>query len=251
MQTKTRVMLAIAVFMGLMTALLLNSYIKRIKQDTGEKLDIARVVVAKKNIAKGTLLVESVLASRPIPLRFLPSDVVFARDYEIILRQSIQVPLKAGKPVLWSYLSAGQKKTFSKRIPVRKRAVTIGVDELTGVAGNLSSYDSVDVLLTSINPKSTAAGPVTTTLLQNITILCTGHRKTQDQPLSSSWTKSYSSVTLSLNPLEAELITFAQDYGKITLILRNPDDNEKSKLPRIDRGYINTGLNTTGSTNLQ
>ncbi len=237
---KNKLMLTIAILLGVLTVFLLNSYIKGLKQSVYKGMELVQVVVAKKNLSKGASLERALIAARKIPAKFLPAGVVFAKDYELILGQPVQVSIRAGEPILWACLGAEERKTFSTKIPEGKRAVTIGVDELTGVGGMISPYDHIDVLMTFTTPESSKTKVTTITLLQDILVLATGQRESQYQPLSTFEKKGYSSVTLCLSPLEAELITFAQEHSRLSLILRNPEDREKEKLPEVNFNYLNS-----------
>ncbi len=236
---KNKLMLLIAVFLGIMSAVFLHFYIKGMKQSVYRGMKLVKVVVAKKNLPKGTVLEKSLIAAGKVPSKFLPAGVVFAKDYNLILGQPTQDSLRSGEPILWSYLGVEERKTFSTRIPQEKRAVTIGVDDLTGVGGMIAPYDHVDVLMTFTTPELSRAEVTTITLLQDTTVLAVGREGSQYQPLSFSGRKSYSSVTLCLSPLEAELITFAQEHGRLSLTLRNPEDREREKLPEVNFDYLN------------
>jgi pilus assembly protein CpaB len=63
----------------------------------------------------------------------------------------------------------------------------------------------------------------TTTLLQNVVVLATGHSNASSVVLPEE-DKRYQTVTLLVLPEEAEILTLAQDTGTLTLLLRNPDD---------------------------
>ena len=244
MNLKSKLSLLIAISLGILTMLILHSYINNIKLSVHKETELVQAVVAKKNIQKGTLLEKSLISARKIPAKFLPGDAILARDYEIILNQPLEIPVKAGEPLLWSHLGVEQKGTLSANIQEKKRAVTIGVDELTGIGGMIVPYDHVDILLTFTplrNESSTSGIPqaATITLLQDVPVIAVGRNIFEYQsasPLQQGY--GYSSVTLSVSPLDAELLVFAQEHGSISLTLRNPEDRGKEEIPEINFEYL-------------
>lgn len=247
MNLKSKLSLLIAIFLGILTTLILHSYINNIKQSVHKGMELVQAVVAKKNIQKGTLLEKSLISARKIPAKFLSGDAILARDYEIILNQPLEIPVKAGEPLLWSHLGVEQKGNLSVNISEKERAVTIGVDELTGIAGMIVPYDHVDILFTFTpvrNESSTTGIPqvTTITLLQDVPVIAVGRDIFEYQVSTPRQGHGYSSVTLSVSPLDAELLVFAQEHGSISLTLRNPEDRGKEEIPEINFEYLTKEL---------
>ena len=237
--TKSKWMLTIAIVLGIITALILRSYLKEMGRPGSIGKGI-RVVVAKENIPKGTFLEKSLIAFRKIPINFLPGEAVMLKDYELILGQQFKVDVKKGKPILWFHFEGDREEFLSARIPDKKRAITIGVDELTGVGGMISPSDFVDILFTGVYSADATgtSGIVTITLLQDVPVISTGHQIFEPMITSLSRKSSYSSVTLSVTPLEAELLAFAQEHGKLCFTLRNPHDREKGELTEVTFDFL-------------
>jgi pilus assembly protein CpaB len=66
---------------------------------------------------------------------------------------------------------------------------------------------------------------VTTTVLENITVLSTAHKL---QPNADGQPENVPVVNMLLNPEQAELLTLATQEGRIQLILRNPNDTKET-----------------------
>ena len=81
---------------------------------------------------------------------------------------------------------------------------------------------------------------VTRTLLQDVLVLATGQQTAQ----SLSEGGNYSLVTLEVLPHEAEVLTFAEQMrGRLTLVLRNPNDQASVKeLKDLDFSQIRADL---------
>ncbi|MEW6173977.1 MAG: Flp pilus assembly protein CpaB, partial [Bacillota bacterium] len=97
----------------------------------------------------------------------------------------------------------GQPNRFSYKIPPKQRAITLAVNEITGVAGFPTVGDRLDILLTKENQNGTQ----TTTMLQNKEILATG---AISMPKEDGTQRLVPSVTLIVTPLEAENLTLAE-----------------------------------------
>ncbi|WP_394240365.1 Flp pilus assembly protein CpaB [Vibrio astriarenae] len=114
----------------------------------------------------------------------------------------------------------GEGSTLAALIPENKRAVTIRVNDVIGVAGFLLPGNKVDVLNTIKYNKNSAN---TLTILRDIKVLAVDQTaKTDDnKPVIVR------AVTLEVSPKEAEKLMTAQSKGDIQLALRNPHDDYK------------------------
>jgi pilus assembly protein CpaB len=97
-----------------------------------------------------------------------------------------------------------------------KRALTVKVDEVAGVAGFIHPGDHVDVLVDL--PIHEATDHFSKTILHDISVLTTGQiweQKGDGKPVVVN------TVTLELTPDEGEVLNLASNEGKIRLALRN------------------------------
>ncbi len=243
---KTRLALVISVAFGILAIVLTRSYLTGAGGPAKIREDSVRIIVAKKDIRRGTPVSKAMVASRKMPRKFLHRQFILAEDFELILDQNIKNRAGAGAPLLWSDFEIEAAKPLSDVIIKGKRAITIGVDELSSVAGMVSQGDHVDILGTFALGK-TPEGPAefTAVLLQDVTVIGRGLEPGMAEPLSfgpASGRRGYSSLTLLVSPEEAELIVFAQAHSAITLSLRHPDDREIKELPVIDFDYLRKAL---------
>src|SRR5690606_36281457 len=102
--------------------------------------------------------------------------------------------------------------TFS--IPPDKRAVSVGVNEVIGVAGFVKPGDRVDVLATF--DRNFSGQDMTTTILQDVQVLATA-QETESDPEKAEVTTT---VTLAVSLDEAERLTLAEERGTLRLVLR-------------------------------
>jgi pilus assembly protein CpaB len=97
----------------------------------------------------------------------------------------------------------------------------------------------VDVIGTFRDPQTN--DQVAVTLLQNVIVLATGRiTGMTNVNLLPEKERDYENVSLLVLPEEVEILALAQDYGKLTLSLRNEDDVDVND--ERGRATINTLL---------
>jgi pilus assembly protein CpaB len=108
------------------------------------------------------------------------------------------------------------------RVPDGHRAVTVGVNEVAGVAGFLAPENRVDVVLTTQIPGKTNGENISKIFLQNIPILAIGQitDEKEGKPVVVP------TVTLDLLPEDAERLVLAASKGTLQLLLRNAIDTK-------------------------
>ena len=134
-------------------------------------------------------------------------------------------------------MRAGQ--TFSGVIRQDYRAVSIPVDSVSSVNNLIQPNDNVDVIGTFRFPDvrgDSSLDTVTLTILQDVKVLAVGNRWGAAS-LDPTGNRTYGTVTLLLYPEEVEMIVFASQKGKLTLSLRNFEDE------RIERNIESRSVN--------
>jgi pilus assembly protein CpaB len=97
------------------------------------------------------------------------------------------------------------------------RAMTVKVDEASGVAGFLTPDNRVDVLVV-LDRGEFNKNPISKTLLQNLKVLGTGQKK-ENIP-GEDLVKIVPTVTLEVTPEQGENLALAAQQGRISLVLR-------------------------------
>ena len=143
-------LLAGAIGFGLAAALLAFIYLSAEKKALIEKYAGAdrrqvTLLVASKDLRKGSVLRREVVTSRKVPARFAHSDAIVAKNFEHYAGGVIEVNVKAGKPILKSFLDTGFPVDFSDTIAVGRRAMTVQVDEINSVAGFIRPGNHIDL----------------------------------------------------------------------------------------------------------
>jgi pilus assembly protein CpaB len=99
----------------------------------------------------------------------------------------------------------------------------VAVNQVSGVSGFILPGSKVDVLLTARGVGGTDEN-LTTTVLENVTVLSTGHSQEAD---ANGQPQNVPVVNMLLKPEDARLLTLATQEGRIQLVLRNPKDEEE------------------------
>ena len=121
---------------------------------------------------------------------------------------------------------AGGMMTYA--VPEGHRAVTVGVNEVAGVAGFIVPGNQVDLVLTTQIP-SRPSDNISKIILQNVPILATGQITTEQKDGKPVVVPT---VTLDLTPEDSEKLVLAASKGSLQLLLRNVMD----KAPVDSRG---------------
>lgn len=194
-------------------------------------IEMVGVVAAKGDIPSRVVLNDSMLQVRQVPKNLVGTYEI--RDLKKALGQVTTVPLTDGEAVLTTKL-ADQNQGLAYQVPKGKRAVTLRVDEFSGVAGYPAVGDSIDLILSYQGGKDKAAGAQARLLLQNVTILAKGVAAppatgTKVAPPEAKVPTSY---TLAVTPQQAVQLTLAEDISRVKFVLR-PATDEGTEVPSI------------------
>lgn len=197
-----------------------------------------KVVVASQNLAPGTLLSGQTVAVREVPSAFLHAEAVAADRWSTVSGRVLARPVRAGEPVLMSHLAQDLSAGFSSQLAPGMRALTIPVDEESSISGMLAPADRIDLFFTTTSGNDA----VTLPLLLNVPVIATGIRTlSNDALVERERIGHYRTVTVSVTPQEAAKITHAQDAGKLTITLRQPNDSDDIAVARVTKDTLLNG----------
>lgn len=222
-----------AVVFGLIAAFLSVSYVQQKADEarsaaTPQARPETQVVVPIRDIAAGETIHSAALSARSVPVDFVPADAVLPADFERFVGRTTRVPLKQGAPISAGALIATTDQ-FSRAVTPGAVAYTFSVNENNSISGMISPGDRIDMLMT-YSPERAGEGADTglpsdgdrvVPLLENILVLAAG---TALESTPGEIAGGYSSITLELDPQQAEQLTIAQETGKMRVVLRNLDD---------------------------
>lgn len=180
---------------------------------------MVEVVVPNRSMVRGEVLLSSDLSVRKIPEKYADSNSVNGSNYEVAIGQRIDFDIDEGRPLLWAHLEGGLTPTFSGKVEDGLRAMTVRVDEINSISGFLQPRDKVDLFLSFGNGPEQQILP----LIQRLNVIATGVQTLVDKS-SGGGSRSFSTITVHVSPEDGQRITLAQQVGKLTAMLRNPDD---------------------------
>ena len=213
--TRALGMLVVSVLLGLAVVIMTAS--------RAEQQDIAvtQVVVANADLESGSKLNPEMLALISWPRDSVPvgsfAETGALRDR--VLKSAIQ----RNEAILSSKLaSVGSAGGLSAIISDGKRAMTVRVNDVVGVAGFALPGNYVDILVNTRQEagKGGEARLFTRTVLEHVLVLAVAQEAGRDETKP----KLVNAVTLELSPADAEKIDLARNVGNLSLLLRNQVD---------------------------
>lgn len=212
---KGTIFLAAAVVAGILATFAIHRYVSI--KTTVPVAATRQVIVAAADISPGTAIFGAAVKAVTWPQAVIPpNSAATMREVE---GRVVKVPIAQGNPILASMLAPeGTAAGLSGILEDGKRALTVKVDEVAGVAGFLHPGDHVDVLMDMAMKEQGQSEHFSKTILHDIPILTAGQiweQKGDNKPIVVN------TVTLELSPEQAEVLNLASNQGKIRLALRN------------------------------
>lgn len=231
---RTRLALLAAVILGILAAVGVRMYITQTTKEVKGKYRRVAIAVAKKTLNRGTYLKDSDVDRVDVEVQAIREDHILYDGRRRWLGREVSRRVKARQPIFQSdFLMPEPIAVGTKNIDTSWRAITIGTDQIAGVAGLITPNSRVDILGTFRVPgrgPESATTTVTKVVARNVQVIAVDHRTDLRIPVragrrGAALDYGYSSVTLHVTPLEASLLTFAQQSGKLTFALRNSGDH--------------------------
>ncbi|USD36508.1 Flp pilus assembly protein CpaB [Ferrimonas sp. SCSIO 43195] len=225
MNTRSLFFVLLSLVFGVGAVMLAQNWLKQ-SQPTSDHPDQAVVVTMSVSVPSGTVLEAKHLSLQAIPKALAPRDALTSIDQAV--DKVAKFPMLQGDTLHPDKLALrGEGSVLASLIEPNKRAVTIRVNDVVGVAGFLLPGNRVDVLVTFKvgNVRNVAAETQTEVVLSNLKVLAVDQKANQD----SSQPLVVRAVTLEVTLEQAESLMSARGKGTIQLALRNPtDDSEVS-----------------------
>jgi pilus assembly protein CpaB len=211
-------LLALAVIAGLAAALYAAGWVSQ-----RANVESQKVVVAAVDIELGSKINPQMLTLAEWPSGSLP-DGAF-HDIKDLQDRVLKVGVLRGDAILERKLApSGTQGGLSAVIAEGKRAMTVRVNDVIGVAGFALPGNYVDVMVNAQieGHKGEPASPVSMTVLEQVLVLAVAQEASRDDTKP----KVVSAVTLELSPEDAEKLDLARSVGALSLVLRNQLDKK-------------------------
>ena len=211
----------IAIFaIASVSAALLSWFLyKRTKAPQQERLMV--VLAANKSLPAGYLLKEADLTQVALRQQDAPAGVFPAARKSDAVNRALLIDVVAKEPLLDQKLARRTgTEGIASTIDEGMRAVAVKIDSVSGAGELLEPGARVDVLFTKPGKMSEA---ITNTILQNVKLLSVGRKTRPGEKVDPKATK-LPVATLLVTPQDAQKLELAKAQGKISLVLRNPND---------------------------
>ncbi len=221
-------MIVISVIIGLAAVVLASRWV-------AQQADVttSQVVVAKTDIDLGARLNPEMLAVQNWPAGSVPQGAILAKDKDALLKDPktnegrvARVSILKGEPISESKLApSGAQPGLSFAIKEGKRAITVRVNDVVGVAGFALPGNYVDILVNTVDETAKAVGEnktISKIVLEHILLLAVAQETSQGEGKP----KVVNAVTLEVTPDQAEKIDLARSVGSLSLVLRNQIDEK-------------------------
>jgi len=230
----------LALIFALAAAVLFYRYLI-ILQTQYEPRNLRTVVVAKQAIEKDTIIGPEDVELRKIPQQY--AHPMALHKLEDAVGKVAVGDILVGEQIVKSRILTGdnQREQMSHTVPADKRAISVAVDQVTGVAGFLRAGDKVDVLATvdTRDTGSSAAGAgrtYTVLALQDIQVLAVGTSldtlPVDDKAKNAAVENK--TITLAVTPRQGQILTLASERGTIRIMLRSPVDRTVKPLSPLE-----------------
>lgn len=241
--------LVVALALAGVAAVLAVSYLNSARSTIASESEPIEVLVAQDNLPRGLSIEEltqrGLVKIEQVPRRFVAADSVSSA--RVLEGQVLAVPLSAGEQLTKTRFQFPSQAGLSYTVPDGFIALSVPVDDVSGVAGLLKPGDSVTVFAT-LKPKNNNDSAYTAQLIPKARVLAIGgtvtveNESTNNTPKSSGVLSSgsgsepgsgstYRTVTLALSLADAERVAFVEQLGVLQLGLLSQTATTTSTVP--------------------
>lgn len=216
MRSRGILMLFIALIAGLAAVFLATRWMQSQGGDKG------RIAVANTDIELGGRISPEMIRMADWPMGSVPTGAF--NEATQLDGRVVTVSMQRGEPLMEARLAPiGTKGGLSAVVPQGKRAMTVRVNDVVGVAGFALPGTYVDVMVNTQDEggqRNDRDHSVSKIVLERILVLAVAQEADRD----ATKPKVVNAVTLELTPKDAELLDLARSVGTLSLVLRNQTD---------------------------
>ena len=229
--TRALVMMGVAVVVAVGAVLVAAQWINA--QASG---NTNKVAVALADISLGARLSPEMARMVDWPASAVPPGAI--TDAKLLDTRVARTSIQRGEPIMEGKLAPpGTKGGLSAVVADGKRAMTVRVNDVVGVAGFALPGNFVDILVNTqeegAKNNSNKDQTISKIVLERILVLAIAQESSRDETKP----KVVNAVTLELTPDQVEKLDLARSVGTLSLVLRN----------QIDPSPVNTSGATKAS----
>jgi pilus assembly protein CpaB len=179
-----------------------------------------KVAVALSDISLGGRVTPELVSMVDWPATAVPPGAF--TDPKLLETRVARASILRGEPIMESKLAPpGTKGGLSAVVADGKRAMTVRVNDVVGVAGFALPGNFVDILVNTQEEGTKSNGnkekAISKIVLERILVLAIAQESSRDETKP----KVVNAVTLELTPTQAEKLDLARSVGTLSLVLRN------------------------------
>ncbi|WP_019652677.1 Flp pilus assembly protein CpaB [Variovorax atrisoli] len=194
-----------------------------------------KVVVAAVDIELGSRVNPQMLTTVDWPRGSVPNGAF--SDIKALDERVVKVGVLRGEAIVEGKLApVGTQGGLSAVIATGKRAMTVRVNDVVGVAGFALPGNYVDVMVNAQQEKGRGeeALQISKTVLEKVLVLAVAQEANRDDTKP----KVVSAVTLELSLEDSEKLDLARSVGTLSLVLRNQMDKTTVATDGITKGQL-------------
>ena len=228
---KALVMIGVSLLAGLLAVVAAARWVSQQAREGGN-----RVAVAVVDLQLGQQLNPETMKLVDWPQGSTPPGA-FA-DLATLNGRVARTAIQRGEPILEAKLSpVGSRAGLSAVIGDGKRAMTVKVNEVVGVAGFALPGNYVDIMVSTQEEGSQGGNrdrQISKIVLERILVLAVAQEASRDE----SRPKVVNAVTLEVSPEEAEKLDLARSVGTLSLVLRNQIETREVRTAGATNGSL-------------
>lgn len=210
-------MMGLAIVLGLLAVLLASHWLLR-QAPAGK----GKIVVAASDVNLGQRLSPEMLRLAEWPAESLPQGAL--QDTAKLAGRVLKTSVLRGEPLSEAKLApAGTLGGLSALITEGRRAITVRVNDVVGVAGFALPGNYVDIIVSTHQDGGREGGQgrsISKIVLERILVLAVAQEVGRDETKP----RVVNAVTLEVTPAQAENLDLARSVGSLSLVLRNQVD---------------------------
>ncbi|MBC8108422.1 MAG: Flp pilus assembly protein CpaB [Anaerolineae bacterium] len=223
MNLKSLIPLCLSLVVGVIVAKLAYNQIQKNKTGATSDGKLTQVVVVRDSVAAGEEITPDKLQMGKVSVDNVPDGAFMSIDQ--LKGRVALVTLNKSQAVAENFLApSGTGAGLQFAIPTGMRAISIEVNEFSGVGGMLLPGCHVDLLSTV--PAEQGGEMMSRTVVQNVQIIAVGQRMVSQAEKKGDEPTAFRSVTLLATPAESEAIELAAATGRPRLVLRAGTDKD-------------------------
>jgi pilus assembly protein CpaB len=224
-------MLVLSMILGLMVTAYAVDWVSR-----KGTIESNKVVVAASDIELGSKLNLQMLTTADWPSGSVPQGAF--TELKDLQDRVVRISVQRGEAVLSSKLAPiGTQGGLSAVISEGKRAMTVRVNDVVGVAGFALPGNYVDVMVNALQERQgrfEENRQISKTVLEHVLVLAVAQESSRDDTKP----KVVNAVTLELSIDDAEKLDLARNVGTLSLVLRNQIDKEPVTTSGITKNQL-------------